>query len=301
MKIRSYAELEGGSSDLGDQVGRQQERVDERLAAVDSVVGVMSGKGGVGKSLVTAAVATALAHRGMRVGVVDADLNGPSLVRMLGVARGGLAQSDTDIEPARSAGGIALMSMALLVRDDASVDWHEPAEAGFVWRGAQERGALREFLSDVAWGSLDVLLVDLPPGTRRLVDLHELVPGLSGVLAVTIPSGASGDAVARSLDLCARRGIEVFGIVENMSGYRCGGCGHVGPLHAGAAGDDLSARFDVPVLTRLPLDPDLGDAAEEGRLSTWLREESETARVFAHLARTLAESMASDETAGGAR
>ncbi|MDH3732191.1 MAG: Mrp/NBP35 family ATP-binding protein [Gemmatimonadota bacterium] len=295
LRIRTYSELDGQSSDLADQVGRQQERVGARLSSVARVLGVMSGKGGVGKSLLTAALASSFARRGLRVGVIDADVNGPSLVRMLGVTARPLESTPGGVEPERSPDGVALMSMALLVDEDAAIDWHEPDEAGFVWRGALERGALREFLSDVAWGELDVLLVDLPPGTQRLVELHELVPDLAGVVTVTIPSGASRDAVSRSLELGRRRGLHMLGVVENMSGYRCADCGQIGALHEGDAATDLAERFDLPVLARLPMDIGLGRAAEAGKLASWLSGDAATAIQLDDLAGRVLDGLAMGE------
>lgn len=284
LNIRTYHDVEDGASDLGDQVAAQQTRVDRRLGAVRHVVGVMSGKGGVGKSLVTAALATALTQRGHAVGVLDADLNGPSIGRMLGCGGGALAEHDDGIDPARAPSGARVMSMDLLLDRDVALDWNEPAEASFVWRGTQERSAVREFLADVRWGALDLLLVDLPPGVGRLTELHELVPDLSGVIAVTIPSAASRDAVGRSLDLSARRGIRVLGLVENLRGYRCGSCGGDGPLFAGDASGELANRFDIAVLGTLPFDPGLDRAAATGSLDSWLASGAATTRELSDIA-----------------
>jgi len=162
------------------------------------------------------------------------------------------------------------MSMALLLEPETGLAWHDPADASFVWRGAQERGALREFIADVAWGTLDVLLVDLPPGSQRLVELHGLVPNLAGALAVTIGSTASRDAVARSLDLARTRGLPVGGLVENLSGARCDECGALTPLYDGQAGRDLSERFSVPLLAQIPFDRALAAAADAGTLEAWI-------------------------------
>ena len=267
--IRTYHDVDEIPSDLPDQIAAQDGRVRARLAAVGSVVGVMSGKGGVGKSLIAALLATALARRGDRVGLIDADLNGPSAARLLGVEPGSLAEGPDGLQPPVSPAGVRLMSMALLLEPGRALDWREPADAGFVWRGAQERGALREFISDVAWGTLDVLLVDLPPGAQRLAELHGLVPDLAGAVAVTIPSPASRDSVARSLDLARARGLRLLGIAENMSGVHCDDCGAVSPLHAGNAGEDLARRFEAPLLARVPFDRRLGAAADAGRLDAW--------------------------------
>ena len=268
--FRTYHEVDELRSDLPDQIADGDERVSVRLASVARVIAVMSGKGGVGKSLVSSLLATDLADRGDRVGLVDADLNGPSVPRLLGIEPEPLAESRDGFAPPTSGAGVRVMSMAFLTEPDRALTWREPADAGFVWRGAQERGALREFLSDVAWGELDALLVDLPPGTQRLAELHALVPGLAGIVAVTIPSAASRDAVARSLDLARRRGLPILGLVENLSGVRCDACGALAPLHAGEAGAELAERFRVPLLGRIPFDAALGAAADEGRIEEWL-------------------------------
>ncbi|MFW6084729.1 MAG: P-loop NTPase, partial [Gemmatimonadota bacterium] len=213
IEHRTYADLTApDSSGMVDQVTAQHERVAARLADVRACVAVMSGKGGVGKSLATAALAAACAGRGLRVGLLDADLVGPSAARMSGVDAGGLAVSEEGLRPASSSAGVRIMSMELLLDDDAPLAWREPESESFVWRGAQERGALREFLADVVWGELDLLLVDLPPGTQRLVDLHELLPKLNGLLVLTIPAGASEAAVARSMGLARDRDVPILGV-----------------------------------------------------------------------------------------
>lgn len=268
--IRTYHDVDELRSDLPDQIAAAEERVSTRLASVARIIAVMSGKGGVGKSLVSALLATAFASTGRRVGLIDADLNGPSVPRLLGVDSGPIDESGDGLEPPASPAGVRVMSMGLLIPPDRALRWREPADAGFVWRGAQEREALREFLADVAWGELDMLLVDLPPGTQRLAELHALVPELAGIVAVTIPSAASSDAVARSLDLASSRTLPILGMVENMSAVHCDACGARTPLHVGDAGEELASRFRTPLLGRLPFDAALGAAADEGRLDVWL-------------------------------
>lgn len=264
-EMRTYRDLgETDRSDLGGQVRRQLERVASRLASVRHVVAVTSGKGGVGKSLTAASLAVAAAARGRAVGLLDADLDGPTAARFLGVAPGCVALEGDAVVPPSGAAGVRLMSMGLLIRDGDPLRWREPESESFVWRGAQARGAVREFLSDVRWGELDLLLVDLPPGYQRLAELRELVPGLAGAVAVAIPSEAAGASVERSLTLCRQRGIPIMGIVENMAGYRCPGCGGTGTLFPGAAGRRLSEAFGVPVLARVPFDPGAAGRADRG-------------------------------------
>lgn len=268
IEHRTYADLTApDSSGMVDQVTAQLERVAARLSGVKACVAVMSGKGGVGKSLTTATLAAACADRGIRTGLLDADLVGPTAAGMSGVEPGGLVVTEDGLRPATTAAGVRIMSMELLLETDAPLAWREPGSESFVWRGAQERGALREFLADVIWGELDLLLVDLPPGTQRLIDLHELLPKLAGVLVVTIPSAASEAAVARSIKLACDRELSILGILENMSGYACPGCGETGSLFPGDAGRRLAERHGISSLWHVPFDPIAARLAERGALT----------------------------------
>jgi ATP-binding protein involved in chromosome partitioning len=266
-KLRSYAELTGTDrSDLLGQVLAQRERVRRRLAGVGRVVAVMSGKGGVGKSFVTAALATAYAAAGRAVGVVDADLYAPTAARMLGAPAGPLLVRDGAALPARTAGGVRVMSTDLLLAEAAPLAWKEPAHERHVWRGTLETGMLREFLGDVAWDSLDLLLVDLPPGTDRLTALLELVPELAGVLVVTIPSDASLRAVQRAVAAAREGGVPLLGIVENMAGAVCAACGSSAPLFSGDAARRLAQSTGAPLLASLPFDAAAQASADSGRM-----------------------------------
>ncbi len=257
-RIRTYHEVPADErSSLPSQVQAQRERVAVRLASVRHVVAVMSGKGGVGKSLVSAGLAAALARAGRRVGVLDADLHAPTSARMLGASRDRLEVRDEGVVPASAPCGVRVMSSDLLLPEGAPLRWREPAEAGFVWRGALEAGMLREFLADVDWGTLDELLVDLPPGTERLSALVELVPRLAGALVVTIPSEASYRAVCRAMEAARGAGVRLLGIVENMSSRSCASCGAPSALFAGGAGERLAREAGVALLARIGFDPRL--------------------------------------------
>ncbi|HXI34066.1 MAG TPA: P-loop NTPase [Gemmatimonadales bacterium] len=248
LNIRTYHELtEADRSGLGAQVGAQRRRVAERLASVQRIVAVMSGKGGVGKSFVTAGLARALARAGRRVGALDADLNGPTLARLL-EARGPLAVTAGAVEPVAGADGVRCVSMAHLLEDGKPLAFKGPESDAFIWRGALEAAALRELLGDVAWGALDVLLVDLPPGIGRFHELADLLPAPPDVLTVTIPTIESAEAVRRALTAARDRGARLVGVIENMSGG----------AFAGDAGDVLAREFALPLLARIPFGP--GDA-----------------------------------------
>ncbi len=299
IRHRTYADLSSKDvSGLGEQMSAQTRRLAERLSGVRSCVAIMSGKGGVGKSLVSAALAAAMSRLGLRVGLLDADLVSPTAARLSGLSEPTLAVSEFGIEPPVSEAGVRVMSMDLLLESGSPLAWREPDADSFVWRGAQERGALREFLSDVQWGELDLLLLDLPPGTQRLVDLFELVPNLSGAVVVTIPTSASAAAVQRSIVLAQARGIPLLGIVETMAGYACDGCGEVGDLFPGDAAERLSARYSVPVLARIPFDVAAGGAAESGSMGS-LVSETEAGRAIFDLARSLAYSLDLESPSAG--
>lgn len=266
--MKSYHDITGdGGSSVAEQVSAQQRRLKRRMASVDHVVAVMSGKGGVGKSTIAVNLAGALAKEGQSVGIVDADINGPSVAKMMGVRHQSVASGEKGIRPARGPLNIRVMSMDLFLPDEETpVVWDAPTqEDSFTWRGTMEAGALREFLSDTEWGSLDTLVVDLPPGTDRLPTLVDLLPDLSGTIVVTIPSAVSIHVVRKSIEM-AREWLDtpVFGLVENMTTYACPHCGEEEPLFPGQVGQ--TTDLGLPVLGRIPFDPRMASAADEGIL-----------------------------------
>jgi ATP-binding protein involved in chromosome partitioning len=285
-RIRTYAEVgDGGGGDILAQVGAQAARVTERLAAIDHVIAVASGKGGVGKSLVSANLAAALAARGRRVGVLDGDLNGPSTAAMLGAARTPLRVTETGVEPATSSSGCRVMSMDLLLATaDAPVRWREPAVGGFVWQSTLETGALRELLADTAWGALDYLLIDLPPGTDKIARLLSLVARPAALLLVTTPATAATAVVARSVTLARDAGLADVALVSNMDGYACPRCGAETPLFPAGGGAALAARTGVPLWATIPFDPAFGRATDTGEPLVGVQPEQPAVRAVQALA-----------------
>ena len=253
---KRYKDIAGdGGSNIAQQVGEQQARLQARLAEVRAVVAVVSGKGGVGKSSITANLAACWALEGRRVGVLDADLNGPTMATMLGVRGRRLVVGADGVTPPDGALGIRVMSMDLLLpSDDTPLVWEAPTQAeSHTWRGAMEANALREFLADTAWGALDVLLLDLPPGTDRLVTVAGLLPVLSGTVVVTIPSDVAHLVVRKSITIAAQAKAPVLGLVENMTG-----------LFPGPSGAELAREACIPFLGAVPFDPALAAAADLG-------------------------------------
>ncbi len=277
--MKRYRDIAGdGGSDVAAQLAEQQARLRRRLEGVRAVLAVLSGKGGVGKSTITAALAAAFALDGRRVGVLDADLNGPTMAKMLGVRGRTLRLAGDAVEPPQSALGVKVMSMDLLLPgDDAPLVWQAPTQAeAHTWRGAMEAQALREFLADTAWGELDVLLADLPPGTDRLGTIASLVPGLAGAVIVTIPSEVSQLVVRRSITAARQAGVPALGLVENMAG-----------LLPGPDAEQLSREAGIPFLGRVPFERSLALAADRGDPFVATEPESPAARALRAIAARL--------------
>jgi ATP-binding protein involved in chromosome partitioning len=254
--VKRYKDIAGdGGSNIAGQVEAQQGRLKQRLESVRAIVAIVSGKGGVGKSTLTASLACCFAIDGWKVGVLDADLNGPTQAKVLGVRGRRLALANGVVEPPATALGVKVMSMDLLLPTDATpLTWDAPVqEEAHTWRGAMEANALREFLADTNWGALDVLLLDLPPGTDRLSTIASLVPALSGIVVVTIPSDVSQLVVRRSITAAASTRAPLLGLIENMAG-----------LFPGPDAGKLAADAGIPFLGSVPFDRALAVAGDQG-------------------------------------
>jgi ATP-binding protein involved in chromosome partitioning len=264
-------------------------RVRDAVASVRRAVAVMSGKGGVGKSVVAVNLAVALAQQGQRVALFDADLQGPSVPKMLGL-RGQPLRIDTDgrlrLVPGPS--GVGVQSMDFFLQGAEPLEWEGPAGETAPLRSAMEAAALADLLGRTAWGELDALVVDLPPGADRLPELAGWLPRLVA-LAVTIPSEVALLAVERSLRRAHAARIPLLGIVENCASAVCDACGAEGPLYREGSAAPLAAAHGVEVVASLPFDPALARAADAG--TVYLegpRRASPTGRAFAALAQRIA-------------
>ena len=266
--MKTYSDLPSdGGSDIVGQVTRQVNRTQKRLESVRHTVAIMSGKGGVGKSSITANLASALALRGNSVGVLDADINGPSIAKMIGVRGVKVDYGEDGVKPAVSPLGVRVMSMDLFLKDDETpVLWEAQTQKdAFTWRGTMEVTALREFLSDTDWGALDYLLIDLPPGADRLPNLVDLLPTLGGTVVVTIPSGVSQLVVKKSLTMAKNLlNTPLIGLVENMAAYVCADCGKTEDLFPAGDTEEMARQFEVPLLGKIPFDPRISSAGDDG-------------------------------------
>jgi Mrp family chromosome partitioning ATPase len=226
---------------------------------ISHVIAVLSGKGGVGKSSVAALLAVALSRRGMRVGVLDADITGPSQPQLFGLDQAPM-MSPLGIQPVQSTTGIKIMSINLLLPEK---------DQAVIWRGPMISNAIKQFWNDVAWGSLDCLVVDLPPGTSDAsLTVMQSIP-LSGVILVTSPQDLAGMIVRKAAGMVERLGAPILGLVENMSYITCPDCGRrieaFGPSQAGTT----TERLGIQLLGRLPLDPELAEMCDQGLVEAY--------------------------------
>ena len=246
----------GGTCDQGQP---DLHKPANQLSHIKKVIAVVSGKGGVGKSTVTCTLAAAMAARGKKVGVLDADITGPSVPKAFGV-HGHAEGSELGIYPAVSAGGVELMSLNLLTERET-----DPV----VWRGPVIAGAVEQFWTDVIWGDLDYLFVDMPPGTGDVpLTVFQSLP-VDGVIVVSAPQTLVGMIVTKAVRMAELMAIPVLGLVENYSYFKCPDCGKEHPIFGESTIDALGAQLSLPVLAKLPLDPALARAVDEGRVEAY--------------------------------
>ena len=287
---KTYKDLVGdGGSNIVGQVTEQLTRLRARMRGVRGRVAVVSGKGGVGKSAVTVNLATAVAMEGAAVGILDADLNGPSIAKMTGVRGQRLVITAEGVQPAQGPVGMRIMSMDLLLpHDDTPVTWQATMQTeAYIWRSSMEATALREFLSDTVWGELDFLFLDLPPGTDRIATLADILPGLTGMILVTIPAEVSHLVVRKSLALARDLRVPVLGLIENMTGYYCQNCRTVGDLFRPGEGPRLARDFGIRFLGEIPFDPRLARACDSGIPFVAVHPQTAVGHVFQTIARDL--------------
>ena len=225
---------------------------------VKHVILVLSGKGGVGKSTVSANLAYSLANRGYSTGLVDLDIHGPNIPKMLGIEGARLQSYDGKIiEPVRVTGNLAVISMAFLLPERST-----PA----IWRGPMKMGVIKQFLEDVSWGDLDYLVVDLPPGTGdEALTIAQLAPNIAGAVIVTTPQEVAILDSSKAVEFVKKLEIPVLGIVENMSGFVCPHCGEEIDIFGKGGGEAEAQELGVPFLGAIPLDPEMRKAADGGR------------------------------------
>jgi ATP-binding protein involved in chromosome partitioning len=257
--------------------GAQRASPTEVLPDVKNVIAVASGKGGVGKSTVSVNLALALAQSGAEVGLMDADIYGPSIPLMLGASGGPSVTAERKIVP-KQAYGLRLMSIGFLAGEDAPV----------IWRGPMVHGVVRQFLSDVLWGELDYLVIDLPPGTGdAALTLCQTAP-ISGAVIVTTPQEVALIDARKGLKMFQAVNVPVLGIAENMSWFVCPSCDARHTIFGSGGGERAARELGVDLLAQIPLQPDVVEAGDAGKPTLVATPESPAGRAFRDLAGSVA-------------
>jgi len=245
------------------------------LEKIKHVIIVISGKGGVGKSTVSSNLAMALAMKGHRTGLMDVDIHGPNIPKMLGVEDFPLGIDDGKLVPIVAANGLKIMSMAFLLPEK---------DAPVAWRGPVKMGAIRQFIEDVAWGDLDYLVIDMPPGTGdEALSIIQLIPKADGMVVVTTPQDVALLDSRKSIVFGATVKIPIIGVIENMSGFVCPHCNERVDIFKTGGGERTAAEMGIQFLGRIPIEPGIAVSGDSGVPAVISSPDSESAKVFMNI------------------
>jgi ATP-binding protein involved in chromosome partitioning len=268
-----------GAHDHGQAEQQQEKELESALSKIKYKFIVMSGKGGVGKTSVSVNLGIALGKRGFKVGIMDVDLHGPDVPRMLGL-EGMVSPNETQkLEPMHYSDNVKVMSIECLMpnKDDA-----------VIWRGPLKHSAISQFISDVDWGELDFLIVDSPPGTGdEPLSVVQTIPDARPII-VTTPQEVALSDVRKSINFCKKVQKDLFGLIENMSGYVCPHCGETADLFGEGGGEATAKQFNINFLGKIPFDPNLVKAGDAGSSYQDEYQEAAAAKAFGVIADKLA-------------
>ncbi|SDF54494.1 ATP-binding protein involved in chromosome partitioning [Methanolobus vulcani] len=253
----------------------EEPKLVRNMRAIKKKIMVMSGKGGVGKSTVAANLAARLAERGHRVGLLDADIHGPSIPKMFGIEDTRPEVDENGIVPISVTENLVVMSVALLLEDK---------DAPVIWRGPAKMAAIKQFLEDVSWGKLDYLIVDLPPGTGdEPLSIAQLIEKMEGAVVVTTPQDVALVSVRKSIKFAEILKVPVIGIVENMAGIICPHCDEKIDIFGRGGVEKAATDFNVPILGELPMDPKIAEIEDSGKVYSDINEEMLWGKEFASI------------------
>jgi ATP-binding protein involved in chromosome partitioning len=253
--------------------------LDKQLKRIKNTLVVLSGKGGVGKSTTAANLALSIALAGYKVGLLDVDFHGPSIPKLMGLENKPIKNDGEKIVPLQFGENLKVMSLGLLLQsnDDA-----------VIWRGPMKMGAIKQLLSSTAWGDLDYLIIDSPPGTGdEPLSVVQLLKQPTGAVIVTQPQDISLSDVRRSIAFCRKVNLPVLGLVENMSGFICPHCGEKSDIFKSGGGEKLAEDLKVPFLGKIPLDPQIVIASDAGEPYVYFYSKTRTAETFAKIVEKL--------------
>jgi ATP-binding protein involved in chromosome partitioning len=261
------------------QLLEQEKKLRARMSKIRHKVGVISGKGGVGKSTITVNLAVAFAAHGhaKKVGILDADIHGPSVPKMIGLAGQKLQAGPAGVFPILGPMAIKVVSIDFLLPDE---------NAPVIWRGPLKMTAIRQFLSDIDWGDLDILFIDLPPGTGdEPLSVAQLLPEIDGVIIVTIPSVVSQIVVKKAVTFARRLGMPIVGVIENMSGFVCPNCKAKVDIFQSGGGKTIARELDIPFLGSIPIDQKISEDSDKGLPFIIEQADSPASKAFMEIVR----------------
>jgi ATP-binding protein involved in chromosome partitioning len=236
---------------------REKILLEENVRGIDHKIMVMSGKGGVGKSSIAANIAVGLSLKGKQVGLMDIDIHGPSIPKMVGLEGVPLKQTEVGLLPVEYSSNLKVMSIGFLLRDQKDA---------VIWRAPLKHSLIKQFLTDVNWGKLDYLIVDCPPGTGdELISIAQLLENADGAVIVTTPQDVALIDVRKSISFCHHVNLPVLGVVENMSGFVCPNCGITVDIFKTGGGEKMATEMGVPFLGRIPIDPKMVEYSDSGK------------------------------------
>jgi Mrp family chromosome partitioning ATPase len=259
----------------------EQEQIRQRLEQIRHKILVLSGKGGVGKSTVAVNLAVSLAISGKSIGLLDIDIHGPSIPKILSLEDAVVGTTGEAIVPVGVMVNLKVMSIGFLLRD---------ADDAVIWRGPMKYQMIKQFLKDVRWGDLDFLIVDSPPGTGdEPLSVIQLMEDADGAVIVTTPQELALSDVRKGITFCRHLNLPVLGVLENMSGFICPRCGERTDIFKSGGGEEMARQMGVPFLGRIPIDPQIVQACDDGQPHVRCFSQSETARAFGQAERALLE------------
>src|SRR4030042_4963294 len=254
------------------------EELREKLALQDNIsrikhkIVVLSGKGGVGKSTVATNIAVALSLKGQKVGLMDVDIHGPSIPKMLGLEGHTLRGSDTGLAPIVYSDNLRVMSIGFILRSQ---------NEAVIWRAPLKHKLIRDFLTDVKWGEIDYLIIDSPPGTGdEPLSVAQLIEDAAGAVIVTPPQDVALIDVRKAITFCRHVNLPILGVVENMSGFICPHCGKMTDIFKKGGGEAMAKEMGVPFLGRIPLDPKIVETADNGKPFFQYFQDTDAAKAF---------------------
>ncbi len=254
-------------------------KVDKNLSNIKHILIVLSGKGGVGKSTIAANLALSFSKKGFKVGILDGDLHGPSIPKMLGVEDKKPGASELGINPVLAQTNLKVMSMGFILQDK---------DTPVIWRGPLKMAAIKQFIGDVDWGNLDYLIVDLPPGTGdEPLSIAQLIPKSDGAIIVTTPQDIALLSVRKSINFVKKMNMPVIGIIENMSGFNCPHCNKSIDIFKTGGGKKASKDFNISFLGEIPIDPDIVKMGDSGEPFIIKNASSDTAKSMEKIANNI--------------